>query len=71
MLVVAIIMAVETTQRRHASQRHALRPSLAAMKPAVAELMNAPRVISDEMSCWRSGWMFQPEGDFGDLNPKT
>lgn len=60
MLVVAIMMTVDAQQSTDASHRHVFRPSLAAVKPAVAELMKAPRVISDDINCWRVVEMFQP-----------
>ena len=50
----------ETTQQTQAIQRQDFRPSFMATNPAVAELMNAPRVIRDEINCWRTVVMFQP-----------
>lgn len=57
---VAIMMMFETQHRSDASHRQALLPSLAAVKPAVPELMKAPSVIRDDINCWRSVDIFQP-----------
>ena len=48
-----------------------LRPMMMAVIPALAAVMNAPKVMSDEMSCWRSDVMFHPMGVFGSGYPKT
>jgi len=64
MFVVAIMMTLETQQRRQADQMVALRPRTVAMGPAQPELRKAPSVIKDEIHCWRSGEMFQPPGTF-------
>ena len=69
MLVVVIITTFETTHRRHAIHRHTLRPSFAAGTPAEPELMKAPRVMREEMSCWRVVEMFQPIGAVGSSWP--
>lgn len=69
MLVVVIMTTLETTQRRHAIHRHTLRPSLAAGRPADPELMKAPSVMREEMSCWRVVEMFQPIGAVGSSWP--
>jgi hypothetical protein len=70
-LSVAIMMMLEIQHSVQASHRHCLRPSLMAMNPAPPELMNAPSVMSEEISCWRSVLMFHPIGVFGALKPKT
>lgn len=70
-LSVAIMMMLEIQHSAQASHKHCLRPSLMAMNPAPPELMNAPSVMSEEISCWRSVLMFHPIGDFGALKPKT
>ena len=57
---VAIIITFETQHSTEASQRQSLLPSLAAVKPAVPELMKAPSVINDEINCCRSVDIFQP-----------
>jgi hypothetical protein len=44
-------------QRIDAIHKHCLRPIFVAKIPADAELTNAPSVISEEMSCCRSGEM--------------
>jgi hypothetical protein len=67
MVSVVIMMTVDTTHSRDASQRQAFRPSLAATKPAVPELTHAPRSIRDVMSCCRVVDMFQPMGVLGAL----
>jgi hypothetical protein len=71
MFSVVIIMMFATKQVTHARARHARRPKRVEGIPAVAELMNAPSVIRDEMSCWRSVVMFHPVGLFGERYPKT
>lgn len=70
MCSVAIIMTLATQQPRQASQRHCLRLRYVATMPAVPELMKAPRVMSDEMSCWRSVSRFQPRAVWGASWPK-
>jgi hypothetical protein len=62
MFVLAIIITLATQQRTLADQILAFRPMKDATGPALEELRKAPRVISDEMSCWRSVDMFQPSG---------
>jgi hypothetical protein len=65
MFSVAIMRMLETMHAAHATHRDDLRPSQVAVTPAVPELRNAPRVISEEMSCWRVGVIFQPIAVFG------
>lgn len=60
------MIILDTTQRRQAAQRHGLLPNLLATNPAVPELRKAPRVMSDEMSCWTTGVRFQPLAAFAD-----
>lgn len=65
MCVVVIMMMLATQQVIQAIQRQALRPSLLATRPAVPELMNAPRVMSEEINCCLSVAIFQPVGEAG------
>jgi hypothetical protein len=67
MFSVAIIITLAMQQNRQASQRHCRRLIYVAVKPAVPELMKAPSVMSDEMSCWRVVSMFHPSGVWGAL----
>lgn len=53
--VVVIMTMFDTQQRSDAIHKHCLRPNLVAKIPADAELRNAPSVMSEEMSCCRSG----------------
>jgi hypothetical protein len=55
--VVAIMTTFDMQQRIDAIHKHCLRPIFVAKIPADAELTNAPSVISEEMSCCRSGEM--------------
>jgi hypothetical protein len=55
--VVVIITMLLTQQSALAIHKHCLRPSFVANTPAHDELRNAPSVINEEMSCWRSGDM--------------
>lgn len=64
---VVIMTMLAIVHRRHASQRQARRPSFQARGPAKREAITAPRVIREEMSCWRPGEMFQPRGMAGSL----
>jgi hypothetical protein len=70
-LVVVIMTTFEMQHSADASQRHCLRPSFVAKIPADEELRKAPSVMSDEMSCCRSGEMLYPVGETGSLWPKT
>jgi hypothetical protein len=70
MLVVTIMMTFAIQHRRLADQILGLRPMNDATGPAVEELKNAPRVIRDEMSCWRSVERFHPSGVSGASCPK-
>lgn len=56
-LVVVIMTILATQQSAEASQRQCLRTNLVAKIPADDELRNAPSVMSDEISCCRSGEM--------------
>lgn len=69
-LVVTIMMTFATQHRRLAAQILGLRPMNEAIGPAVEELKKAPRVIRDEMSCWRSVDRFHPSGVSGASCPK-
>ena len=50
-----IMFAVQ--QRADAIHRHWRRPRYVAKKPALDELMKAPKIINEEMSCCRPGEM--------------
>lgn len=65
MFSVVIMMMFAMKQTTQARARQYRRPKRVEGMPAVAELMNAPSVMSDEMSCWRSVWMFHPVGVLG------
>jgi hypothetical protein len=65
MSVVAIMTMLDTTHKMLASQTVILRPMTVAMGPAREEERNAPSVMSEEMSCWRSVEMFHPPGREG------
>lgn len=65
MLVVAIMMAFEAQISTEAIHKHGMRPMYSAKKPADDEERNAPRVIRDEISCWRSVEMLYPIGEVG------
>lgn len=67
-LVIMIILA--TQQMTLADQMLAFRPMNDAIGPAPQELIKAPSVINDEMSCCRTVDIFQPRG-VGALYPKT
>lgn len=62
MFVLVIIITLATQQIPLADKIHAFRPINDAMGPAAEELIKAPSIISDEMSCCRSVDMFQPRG---------
>jgi hypothetical protein len=62
MFSVAIIIMLAAKQQTQAATRHIRRPKRVEGIPAVAELMNAPSVMSEDMSCWRSVSMFHPDG---------
>jgi hypothetical protein len=68
-LVVVIITTFATQHSADAIQRHCLRPSFVAKIPAQEELRKAPRVMSEEMSCWRSEERFHPPGTVGSSLP--
>jgi hypothetical protein len=61
---------VETKTPTQAIHSDILRPKYFAVNPAVDEEMKAPKIIREEMSCCRSGLMFQPSGVDGALCPK-
>jgi hypothetical protein len=65
MLSVVIMMILAMKHTMQARARQCRRPKRVAGRPAVAELMKAPRVMSEEMSCWRSVVRFQPVGVLG------
>jgi hypothetical protein len=62
MLVVVIMITFEAQHKMQAIQRHCLRPSHVAKIPALEELMNAPSVMREDISCCRPGEMFHPMG---------
>lgn len=62
MCSVAIIMMLAMQQPKQAIQRHCLRLTYVATIPAVPELMKAPRVMREEMSCCRTVSRFHPRG---------
>jgi hypothetical protein len=68
---VDIMMMFATKQVTQASARQARRPKRVEGTPAVAELINAPSVMREEMSCCLSVVMFHPVGDFGAGYPNT
>ncbi len=70
MFSVVIIITFATQQNRQAIQRHCLRLTYFATKPAVPELMKAPSVMSDEISCCRSVSRFHPRAVWGASWPK-
>lgn len=59
-LSVVIMMMLAAKHVTQAMARHMRRPKRAEGTPADAELMKAPSVIKEEMSCWRSVVMFHP-----------
>lgn len=71
MLVLAIMMILATAHRTEAIQILSRRPMTLAMGPAKEELAKAPRVMREEMSCWRSVEMFQPVAVMESWYPKT
>jgi hypothetical protein len=70
MFSVAIIMMLATKQVIQAATRHMRRPNRVDGTPAVAELMKAPSVMSEEMSCCLSVLMFHPVGVLSVRYPK-
>jgi hypothetical protein len=70
MLSVVIMMIFATKQVTHAMARHMRRPKRAEGIPALAELMNAPSVMREEMSCCLSVVIFHPVGVPGERKPK-
>jgi hypothetical protein len=65
MLVVVIMITLATMHSRLATQMVTFRDMMVARGPAMDELRKAPRVMSDEISCWRSVEMFHPPGTSG------
>lgn len=70
MLSLAIIITLDTTHSSAATQMDIFRPMNLAMGPPMAELTNAPRIMSDEINCWRVCEMLYPIGEFGSACPK-
>jgi hypothetical protein len=70
MFSVVIIMMFAMKHVTHAEARQIRRPNRCDGTPAVAELMKAPSVISEEMSCCLSVVIFQPVGALGARYPK-
>lgn len=69
MLVVVCMTAVDTKIIKQAIQSDTLRPIHVAVKPAVPDAMNAPKVIKEEISCWRPEEIFHPIGVAGSFSP--
>jgi hypothetical protein len=69
--VVACITAVDTKTPTQAIHSDIFRPKYFAVNPAVDDDINAPKIISEDMSCCRSGLMFQPNGVKGAFSPNT
>lgn len=70
-LVVVIITTLLTQHSALAIHKHWRLPMYVANTPALEELRKAPRVMSEEMSCWRVGEMLYPVGEAGSACPKT
>lgn len=60
----------DTQHKIQPNHKHCFLPNLIARNPAPPEETKAPRVMSEEISCWRSVVRFHPIGVFGARNPK-
>jgi hypothetical protein len=59
------MITLDTMHKTLAVHTVVLRDIMPAMGPAMEELRNAPRVMSEEISCCLSVEMFHPPGTFG------